>query len=212
MRGIPPPWIDNIIKMDLVRITTAPVPALEHRHPDLDLAEAILRRDRKATAEWVDRFSGPVYNYVRSRLTRRTEEVDDVVQDVFIAAWQCLSGYRGSSPLGAWLMGIARHKVEDHYRRRLPEWQSWDEAGTPDPPDDSSPPVDELLDEQRRTGRARGVLAQLPEHYATVLLWRYWERRPAREIAAGMGRTEKSVERLLARARENFKRRWLENA
>jgi DNA-directed RNA polymerase specialized sigma24 family protein len=41
-----------------------------------------------------------------------------------------------------------------------------------------------------------------------VLLWRYWERRSAAEMAAATGRTEKAIERLLARARGQFRRRW----
>ena len=41
------------------------------------------------------------------------------------------------------------------------------------------------------------------------LLWRYWEQRSARDVAAAIGTTEKSVERLLARARAKFKELWL---
>lgn len=179
----------------------------EEGTPDLELALAVLRRDRKATAELVERYSGPVLAYVRSRLLPRTEHVDDVVQDVFVAAWQYLPGYRGASPLGAWIMGIARHKVEDHYRRRLRNPVSWDESAA-EAVEDGAPPVDADLDRRRMSERARRVLADLPEHYATVLQWRYWEGRSSREIAEAAQRSEKAVERLLARARENFRRRW----
>jgi DNA-directed RNA polymerase specialized sigma24 family protein len=41
-------------------------------------------------------------------------------------------------------------------------------------------------------------------------LWRYWEQRSIREIAAAIGATEKSIERMLARARARFKELWLE--
>jgi RNA polymerase sigma factor (sigma-70 family) len=52
------------------------------------------------------------------------------------------------------------------------------------------------------------TLASLPEAYRTVLLWRYLENRSAREMAQLAGKTEKAIERLLARAREQFRRRW----
>lgn len=195
--------------MDLVKIGLPADEPSGAAHPDLALAQAILQRDRKATAEWVDRFTGPVYQYVRHRLLPRTDLVDDLVQEIFIAAWQYLPGYRGGSPLGAWLMGIARHNIEDHYRRRLREWESWDATpGAPEPPDDAAPGIEETLDRERRSEKTQRILAALPEHYAAALSWRYWERRSAREIGAATGRTEKAVERLLARARENFKRRW----
>jgi DNA-directed RNA polymerase specialized sigma24 family protein len=41
-----------------------------------------------------------------------------------------------------------------------------------------------------------------------VLLWRYLENRSVREMAQLAGKTEKAIERLLARAREQFRRRW----
>jgi DNA-directed RNA polymerase specialized sigma24 family protein len=48
----------------------------------------------------------------------------------------------------------------------------------------------------------------LPESYSLVLLWRYWEGRSAREMASATGKTEKAVERLLARARTRFRELW----
>src|SRR5215469_5896578 len=42
---------------------------------DVGLVAAVLRRDRKATAEFVDRYSDHIYGYVRSRLAPRYEHV-----------------------------------------------------------------------------------------------------------------------------------------
>jgi DNA-directed RNA polymerase specialized sigma24 family protein len=58
---------------------------------------------------------------VRHRLAPRADLVDDVVQDVFLAALGGLSTFRGTSPLRSWLLGIARHKVESFYRQQLRE-------------------------------------------------------------------------------------------
>jgi DNA-directed RNA polymerase specialized sigma24 family protein len=52
------------------------------------------------------------------------------------------------------------------------------------------------------------VLASLPEAYSLALLWRYWEKRSAQEMAERTGKTVKAIERLLARAREMFRERW----
>jgi DNA-directed RNA polymerase specialized sigma24 family protein len=51
-------------------------------------------------------------------------------------------------------------------------------------------------------------LARLPEAYGLVLLWRYWEEHSTKEMAAQTGKTEKAMERLLARARVHFRRLW----
>lgn len=46
------------------------------------------------------------------------DDADDVVQDTFAAALAGLSGFSGSVPLRAWLVGILRHKIVDAIRRR----------------------------------------------------------------------------------------------
>src|SRR5262245_40336051 len=92
-------------------------PATDDQH----LVVAILCKDRKATAEFVCRYADAIYGYVFSRWFRQPDRVDAVSEDIFLAAWENLAGYRGESALESWLMGIARHKVEDYYRARLRE-------------------------------------------------------------------------------------------
>lgn len=176
---------------------------------EFDLIAAVLDRDRKATAEFVERYANCVYSYVRHRLIPRTDMVEDVVQDVFLAAWRGLAEFRAESSLREWLLGIARHKVEDYYRKRLRDPLALADF----PEDDPTEPVmgahiDELLDRERRAQKASSVLRELSEIHALVLLWRYWEKRSTQEIATASGKSQKGVERTLARARAEFKRRW----
>ena len=174
---------------------------------DLALVAAVLRKDRKATAEFVNTYTDAVYSFIRRRLNPRQDLVDDLVQDVFIAAWENLGRFRGSSSLRGWLLGIARHKVEDHYRRLLKDAPALD-AQLAEILPDTGPEAEAVADRERIWQQARKVLDEMPQHYSMALLWRYWERRSAREVAEATGRSEKAVERLLARAREQFRRRW----
>jgi RNA polymerase sigma factor (sigma-70 family) len=68
--------------------------------------------------------------------------------------------------------------------------------------------IEGIADREQTERRARQVLQELPEHYRVALQWRYWEKRSARQMAKAAGRSEKAIERLLARAREQFRRRW----
>lgn len=172
------------------------------------LVAAILAGDRKATAEFVSRYADQVYRYVVARLIPRTDLVEDLVQDIFLAAWEHLESFRNESSLEAWLLGIARHKLEDHYRTRLRAPLSVEEE-----PEDAeewsvTPDWDQELDDEKTRERTGRVLASLPEPYRLALLWRYWEKCSAHEMAARLGKTEKSIERLLARARRQFRRKW----
>jgi RNA polymerase sigma-70 factor, ECF subfamily len=177
---------------------------------DAQLVLEVLRKDRKATAEFVNRYADHVYGYIRGRLIPHTEFMDDLVQEVFLAAWENLEKFRGESSLRSWLLGIARHKVEDHYRKRLREVEVPGEEEAPgrEPVDPHN--VQEAIEQQQAAKKTEEVLAGLPEAYSIVLRWRYWEKRGLSEIAQKTGRTEKAIERLLARAREQFKRKWNE--
>ena len=192
-------------------LSSVPFSARETGHrvnDDVALVTAVLQRDRKATAEFVNTYTDAVYSFIRRRLSPRRDLVDDLVQEVFIAAWENLKSFRGTSPLRAWLLGIARHKVEDYYRRLLQSGQPLDPAVAEEMPA-TDLDIEAIADRERTEQRAHQVLEGLPEHYRAALRWRYWEKRSAREMAEATGRSEKAVERLLARAREQFRRRWL---
>jgi RNA polymerase sigma-70 factor, ECF subfamily len=174
---------------------------------DRQLIEEVLRKDRKATAEFVDRCADYVYPFVRRRLMPRTEQIEDLMQEILLAAWQSLANFRGDATLRSWVLGIARHKVEDYYRKRIRE------AETEDNDDSASeaavtPLFDEQLDAAIQHNRVQRTIGLLPEPYALVLLWRYRDEKSVREMAELTGKTEKAIERLLARARWSFRKRW----
>jgi RNA polymerase sigma-70 factor, ECF subfamily len=176
-------------------------------HEDRRLVAEVLRKDRKATAEFVGRCADYVYPFVRRRLLPRAEQVEDLMQDILLAAWQSLANFRGDATLRSWVLGIARHKVEDYYRKRIRE------AETEDNEDSASeaavaPLFDEQLDAVIQHHRVQQTIALLPEPYALVLLWRYRDEKSVREMAELTGKTEKAIERLLARARWSFRKRW----
>jgi RNA polymerase sigma-70 factor (ECF subfamily) len=171
------------------------------------LVSEVLRRDRKATAEFVAFCTDSIYAFVRRRLVPRVELVEDMMQEILFAAWQGLENFRGESSLRSWCMGIARHKLDDYYRKRLREVTITDEEelvaelGT-------EAIFDQGLQAASTTQQVERTLAQLPEPYALALIWRYRDEKSLREMGELCGKTEKAMERLLARARENFRRRW----
>ena len=175
---------------------------------DQKLVAAILSKNRKAAAEFVSKYSDPIYRYARYRLMPRIDMVDDIVQEVFLAAWDNFESFRGKSSLEGWLLGIARHKVEAHYRRELRRHLSFDSDRDSVSGPIHVPSMDSDLDRERARTQTREILADLPESYRLLLFWRYWERRSLAEISSELGKTEKAVERALARARTQFKRRW----
>lgn len=175
---------------------------------DTRLAAAVLAKDRKATAEFVSRYADSIYGYIRARLAPRIDQAEDLVQEVFLSAWENLGRFRGTGSLDAWVMGIARHKVEDYYRERLRAPESIDDADRAPVMPAASPQIVETLEQEQLREKTWEVLEHLPEQYRLALIWRYWDKASAREMAHKSGKTEKAIERLLARAREEFRGRW----
>lgn len=175
---------------------------------DLDLVQAALLRDRKAAARLVELHADAVHAYVWRRLAPKVDMVDDLTQEVFLAAWRGLDSFTGAAPLRNWLLSIARHKVEDYYRRTLAA------VCVPVDGDEESEPgvaladLDGDMDAAQKARKVAKVISELPYEYAIVLRWRYWEDRSAREMAQATGRTEKAIERLVARARAKFREQW----
>jgi RNA polymerase sigma-70 factor, ECF subfamily len=171
------------------------------------LVAQVLSKDRKATAEFVAFCVDSVYSFVRKRLIPRVEMVDDLMQEILLAAWQGLPKFRGDASLRSWILGIARHKVDDFYRRRLRDSEITEE-NEPSAEPVMEPGLDRHLDAAAEQDRVERTLAQLPEAYAMALIWRYRDEKSVREMAELSGKTEKAMERMLARARENFRREW----
>jgi RNA polymerase sigma-70 factor (ECF subfamily) len=186
-------------------VTQPPAPVVPGTHErDKELADAVRRKDRKATAEFVQQHADAVYAYVLARVRPNAADAEDLTQEVFLAACRCIGEYRAESALKAWLFGIARHKVEDYYRARMRD----SDLGESDADAVTSVQLDSALDKRRLRERIVTIVNQLPEQYRLLLKWRYWDQRRTADIAEALGRTPKAVERMLARARGHFRREW----
>ena len=169
----------------------------------------VLSGDRKAIAQFVGEYSDVVYRFLARRIDR-PDVVDDLCQEVFLAAWTQLPDFRHESSLKTWLCSIARHKTADFYRLRIQELPL-ENAHSEDaelPPLAVVVDFEQHFDQQRLEAKVQRVLAEMPEPHRIILRWRYWDHCSLAEIAKKTGRTTKAIERLLARARSGFASKW----
>ncbi|MCB1145453.1 MAG: sigma-70 family RNA polymerase sigma factor [Leptospiraceae bacterium] len=66
--------------------------------------------------ELIDQAKDLLYNYARARV-RNTEEIEDLIQEALMAAYESRNQFRGDSQPTTWLIGILKFKILDHYRR-----------------------------------------------------------------------------------------------
>ena len=79
------------------------------------LASASALGDRQAFETLMRRHGPSLHAYAR-RMLDDQDDVADVVQDTFIAAWRQLDAFRGGSEIRTWLISICARKVVDTYR------------------------------------------------------------------------------------------------
>jgi RNA polymerase sigma-70 factor (ECF subfamily) len=129
---------------------------------------------------------------------------EDLTSETFLAAVRNLEDGRPVPLDIPWVIGIARHKLADHWRRRAREERLRDALEQDPVP--ANDPWDVRLDQLRATD----VLAELGPHHRLALTLRYVDALPVAEVAELLGRTPNATEALLVRARAAFRRAYLE--
>src|SRR5262245_46169128 len=79
------------------------------------ILDAVLRGRTEAFAVIVRAYALPLRSYLAAHV-HHLDDIDDLAQDVFLAALEGLRGFRRGEDFWAWLRGIARHKLLNYYR------------------------------------------------------------------------------------------------
>ncbi len=82
---------------------------------EAELIAAARQGDPASFEPLVAKYQGRVFATAR-RYARRESEVEDIVQEVFIKAFQKLDGFRGEAPFEHWLMRLAVRTCYDFLR------------------------------------------------------------------------------------------------
>jgi RNA polymerase sigma-70 factor (ECF subfamily) len=145
-----------------------------------------------------------VYGYLLPRCGS-VAVAEDLTAETFVAAVEAAGRGTVAEVNVAWLVGIARHKLADHWRRVGREERGLvaAEAAGIDALDD---PWDAWLDAEA----AHAALARLPVPQRAALTLRYLDGLPVAEVAAHLGRTLHATETLLVRARAALRRVYRE--
>jgi RNA polymerase sigma-70 factor (ECF subfamily) len=148
-----------------------------------------------------DRALPQVYGYLLSRCGT-VALAEDLTAETFLAAVD--AAQRDNAPVITipWVVGVARHKLVDHWRRRSREERLLQVLGDERPANDD--PWDERLDAMR----ARETLGSLAPHHRAALTLRYVDDLPVPEVAAQLERSLHATEALLVRARKAFRRAY----
>jgi RNA polymerase sigma-70 factor (ECF subfamily) len=148
-----------------------------------------------------DRALPEVYGYLASRC-RSDAVAEELTSETFMAAVDAVRRGTVAELSVAWLVGVARHKLVDHWRRR--ERESRTLRALSDFANESDDQWDVRLDALV----AHEILGELGYQHRSALTLRYLDGLPVREVAKYIDRTVGATEALLIRAKAAFRTRY----
>ena len=172
---------------------------------DPALVERLRRGDPAAFDELVARFR-PRLARLAYRLLGWSDEAEDVVQDVFVAALEHLPRrFRGGSSLATWLTAVTVNRCRRHRRRWVARWRRLlrlrERSGAPD----AAAPAGELSEARDELRRVREAVQALPGRDREVVVLYYLEQHSVAEICQILGAGKGAIDVRLHRARKRLK-------
>ena len=164
----------------------------------------------KQLEEWIDLYGQKLFDRAYYLLSNR-EDAEDLVQDVYVAAYSAVEQFQEKSNPLTWLIGILQHKVSDYYRKKykgnpqvsldhffdhqefwkdtdgiLKNWDSHD---------------DSLLDNEAFNAFLEKCLEELPERWRTLVKLTYLEEKKSAEICQDTNISTTNYWKILQRSR-----------
>jgi RNA polymerase sigma-70 factor, ECF subfamily len=155
----------------------------------------------QAVARWFHDYSPAIEQFITTKISV-TEDVDELVQEVFLACLRELVHFRGEASLKTWMLTIARYKVADYYRARYAKKvihlvALFDEISLP-----------LLANSTDQITVVQETLQKLSPTLREVLLAKYIDGKSVKQLAQELAKTTKTIEAQLFRARNQFKQAY----
>lgn len=181
------------------------------------LIERAQQQDESAFDQIVELYADKLYNYI-VRMLGNSQDAEDVLQEVFLRAYQGLPQFDGRASLSTWLFRIATNLCIDHYRKqerrvktvslyRERADDSEDENEEWEFPDMQTPdPMQAVLDKELQEVVERAV-QELSPKLKTILLMYDVEGLSYEEIAQALGIPMGTVKSRLHLARTEIQKK-----
>ena len=176
---------------------------------DSELIAAVLEGDAASFEPLVKKYQPRVFATAR-RYARRESEVEDIVQEVFLKAFQKLGSFRGEAPFEHWLMRLTVRTCYDflrqHQRNRETTFTDVSEDETDWLEGFSANPLEASESAAAARALVERLLAHLSPAARLVITLLEIEDRPIKEIATLTGWSVSLVKVRAFRARAEMRK------
>jgi RNA polymerase sigma-70 factor (ECF subfamily) len=166
--------------------------------------------NRSAFAQLIDQFQADVFRMVYYRIRSRAD-AEDIAQDVFLKAYQKISGIKDASRFRGWLFSITLNRIRDFQRKKRFRslFKAEDENIESQPPLETGTDQPDALDHVLREDfwrQIRLILNKLSKMEREVFLLRFFDHLNINEIAGALKKNESTIKTHLYRALAKFKK------
>ena len=164
--------------------------------------------DKEAFGRLYQLYVDRIYRFVFFRVGQQKEIAEDIVADIFVKVWEKIETFKEGLPAGqgrqgsfqAWVYMIARNRVIDYYRS-VKNHTALHEGLI-----DDTKNVEETVLVGLEIERVKAALAYLTEEQQEVIVLKFIEDVPYREIAVILGKREDAIRALQSRAIKELKK------
>ena len=157
---------------------------------DEQLLHAMAGEDMDALGEFYRRHESRVYRYLVTRLNDSATAAD-LLNDVMLDVWRGAARFAGRSKVTTWMLGIAHHKVLNHWRRQGS--RVFTEVDETLEDESESANLEKALSAVQDAERLRECLGKLSDAHREVIHLVFFEELDYAEIATVMGVPEGTV-------------------
>lgn len=146
-----------------------------------------------------------LYRYLYARVNADQETAEDLTSEICMKALEHFDQYNPIFPFGAWLFGIARNHLADHYKKSSKrKTASLDELENVLP---TSENVQEEAGHRLIVQELKAVLSELPPEKQELVTLRYFSGYSYSEMAEILGKEENAVKVATFRVIQDLKKR-----
>lgn len=157
-----------------------------------------------AFGELYDRYAQLVYAKCKNFVSK-TDEVDDLVQDIFVGVYVKLKTFRGDSKFSTWLYAFTYNHCVNHYNREVKKKRL--EVNFEEDQGEVLKMEDEISDETiflLAADKLKMSLQQIEPTDKVVLLMKYQDDMTIKDMAKALGLGESAIKMRLLRAKKRI--------
>ncbi len=160
----------------------------------------------------IEKYQEPLRRYVRRIARPAPDDLDILLQDVFIKAYENLNDFDTSLPFSSWIYRIAHNEAIDYLRRKKRFGPSLDDPAYDDDTVALAETIaaddDTLADADREYVKKciAAVLDELEPKYRSVLVLKFLEDKDYSAISDILRKPPGTVATLIHRAKKEFRR------